>query len=81
MPRLLASIDDLHSVSAQFLFSAWRSDWEVRTDHDHRAILKFLRQRNIDNAVAVLERHVQWIGQKPVRSTTGPTRDAFAIVG
>ncbi|ATU95651.1 GntR family transcriptional regulator [Phyllobacterium zundukense] len=81
MPRLLAAIDDLHSVSARFLFSAWRSDWEVRTDHDHRAILGFLRQGNIDNAVAVLERHVQWIGQKPVKSSTGSTRDAFAIVG
>lgn len=81
MPRLLAVIEDLHSVSARFLFSAWRSDWEVRTDHDHRAILGFLRQGNTDNAVAVLERHVQWIGQKPVKNSTGSTRDAFAIVG
>lgn len=81
MPRLLAAIDDLHSVSARFLFSAWRSEWEVRTDHDHRAILGFLRQGNIENAVAVLERHVQWIGQKPVKSPTGSTRDVFAIVG
>jgi DNA-binding GntR family transcriptional regulator len=81
MPRLLAAIDDLHAVSARFLFSAWRSEWEVRTDHDHRAILGFLRQGNIDNAVAVLERHVQWIGQKPVKSPTGSTRDVFAIVG
>lgn len=81
MPRLLAAIDDLHAVSARFLFSAWRSEWEVRTDHDHRAILGFLRQGNIDNAVAVLERHVQWIGQKPVKNATGSTRDVFAIVG
>ncbi|MGN8022574.1 GntR family transcriptional regulator [Phyllobacterium sp. 22229] len=81
MPRLLAAIDDLHAVSARFLFSAWRSEWEVRTDHDHRAILGFLRQGNIENAVAVLERHVQWIGQKPVKSPTGSTRDVFAIVG
>ncbi|MGO4451235.1 GntR family transcriptional regulator [Phyllobacterium sp. TAF24] len=81
MPRLLAAIDDLHAVSARFLFSAWRLEWEVRTDHDHRAILGFLRQRNTDNAVAVLERHVQWIGQKPVKGPTGSTRDAFAIVG
>ena len=81
MPRLLATIDDLHSVSARFLFSAWRSDWEVRTDHDHRGILGYLRQQNVDSAVAVLERHVQWIGQKPVKSSTGSTRDAFTIVG
>ncbi|MDR6756920.1 DNA-binding GntR family transcriptional regulator [Mycoplana sp. BE70] len=81
MPRLLAAIDDLHAASARFLFATWRSEWEVRTDHDHRAILAFLRQGKIDNAAAVLERHVQWIGQRPVKSASGATRDVFAIVG
>jgi DNA-binding FadR family transcriptional regulator len=81
MPRLLTSINDLHAASARFLFASWRSEWEVRTDHDHRAILTFLRQGNIENAAAVLERHVQWIGQKPVRNASGTTREAFAIVG
>jgi len=81
MPRLLLAIDDLHAISARFLFSAWRSEWEVRTDHDHRAILGLLRQGKVDNAVIVLERHVQWIGQKPIKSSTGSTHDAFAIVG
>ena len=81
MPRLLAAISDLHAASARFLFASWRSEWEVRTDHDHRAILTFLRQGNIENAAPVLERHVQWIGQKPVRNASGATRDAFAIVG
>ncbi|MCV9998815.1 GntR family transcriptional regulator [Pararhizobium sp. YC-54] len=81
MPRLLAAISDLHAASARFLFASWRSEWEVRTDHDHRAILAFLRQGNIENAAPVLERHVQWIGQKPVRNASGTTRDAFAIVG
>lgn len=81
MPRLLAAIDDLHAASARFLFATWRSEWEVRTDHDHRAILAFLRQGKIDNAAAVLERHVQWIGQRPVKSASGATRDIFAIVG
>ncbi|MBB4064463.1 GntR family transcriptional regulator [Gellertiella hungarica] len=81
MPRLIASIDDLHSVSARFLFSAWHSGWEARTDHDHRAILTALRQGATSDAVAILERHVKWIGQRPVRTTAGTTRDAFAIVG
>lgn len=81
MPRLLAAISDLHTASARFLFASWRSEWEARTDHDHRAILTFLRQGNIENAASVLERHVQWIGQKPVRIASGATRDAFAIVG
>lgn len=81
MPRLLASIDDLHAASARFLFAAWRSDWEARTDHDHRAILAALRQGQVDAACATLASHVQWIGRKPVTSQAGKTREIFAIVG
>lgn len=81
MPRLLAAIDDLHAASARFLFATWRSSWEARTDHDHRAILAALRQGQADQATAILARHVQWIGQRPVKTPSGATRDAFAIVG
>lgn len=81
MPRLLASIDDLHSVSARFLFSAWRSGWEARTDHDHRTILAALRRGDVNEAISVLNRHVQWIGKTPIRTGSGTTREAFAIVG
>ncbi|MBZ9860453.1 GntR family transcriptional regulator [Mesorhizobium sp. CA12] len=81
MPRLLSTIDDLHAASARFLFAAWRSEWEIRTDQDHRAILSALRQGNTESAAATLGRHVQWIGQKPVKTASGKTRDAFAIVG
>ncbi|PRD43943.1 GntR family transcriptional regulator [Phyllobacterium phragmitis] len=81
MPRLLASIDDLHAASARFLFSTWRSEWEARTDHDHRAILAALRQGDIDDAATILARHVQWVGKKPVKTASGAIRDSFAIVG
>ncbi|WP_404402398.1 GntR family transcriptional regulator [Pelagibacterium halotolerans] len=81
MPRLIAAIDDLHAASARFLFAAWQSDWETRTDHDHRAILAALRKADIDAAAAILAKHVRWIGQKPVKTASGKTRDAFAIVG
>jgi DNA-binding GntR family transcriptional regulator len=82
MNRLLASIDDLHAASARFLFSAWRSGWEKRTDHDHRAILLALRQGKTEEAAAILEKHVQWIGRAPRPMQPGATaRDAFAIVG
>lgn len=81
MPRLLATIDDLHAASARFLFAAWRSEWETRTDQDHRAILTALRQGNTESAAVTLGRHVQWIGRKPVRTASGTTREAFAIVG
>ena len=65
MPRLLRTIDDLHTASARFLFAGWRAEWETPTDRDHRAILAALRAGDIDAAAAVLARHVQWIGQKP----------------
>jgi DNA-binding GntR family transcriptional regulator len=81
MSRLLASINDLHAASARFLFATWRSEWEARTDHDHRAILTALREGEIDVAASTLARHVQWIGGRPVRTASGKTRDAFAIIG
>ncbi|WP_207461342.1 GntR family transcriptional regulator [Azospirillum sp. SYSU D00513] len=81
MPRLLASIDDLHAASARFLFATWHAEWEARTDHDHRAILASLRQGQLDAAAATLARHVQWIGKRPVKTPSGKTRETFAIVG
>lgn len=81
MPRLLSTIDDLHAASARFLFSAWRSDWERPTDKDHRAILSALREGQVEDAATILSRHVQWIGRRPVKTASGATREAFAIVG
>ncbi len=83
-PRLLASIDDLHAASARFLFSAWRSSWEKRTDHDHRAILAALRGRAAaTRPPPSSRRHVQWIGRGAAVRATRPARRArsFAIVG
>lgn len=81
MPRLLAAIDDLHAASARFLFAAFQSTWEARTDHDHRAILSALRHGDVDSACATLARHVRWIGSRPVPAPGGPARQAFAIEG
>lgn len=81
MPRLLATIDDLHAASARFLFVAWQANWEVQTDHDHRAILLALRKGDLDTACATLSRHVQWIGHRNLRSANGTTHSAFAIIG
>lgn len=81
MPRLMEAIDALHAVGSRFLFSAWRSGWEQRTDHDHRAILTALRVGRGEEAAQILQRHVQWIGKTAIRLPSGTTRDAFAIVG
>ena len=75
MPRLLAAIDDLHAASARFLFSTWQSNWEARTDHDHRAILVALRTGDLESACSILTRHVQWIGNRPPPATK---RDALS---
>lgn len=72
MPRLLKSIDDLHTASARFLFSGWRAEWEAPTDRDHRAVLDALRAGQVEMAASVLARHVQWMGKKP--ATKPPSR-------
>jgi DNA-binding GntR family transcriptional regulator len=64
MPRLLKTIDDLHTASARFLFSGWRAEWEAPTDRDHRAILNALRAGNAESAILILARHVQSIGTR-----------------
>ncbi|MFD1745616.1 GntR family transcriptional regulator [Rhizobium helianthi] len=81
MPRLLATIDDLHAASARFLFVAWQANWEAQTDHDHRAILAALRNGDLEAACAMLARHVQWIGHRNLRAANGTTHSAFAIIG
>jgi DNA-binding GntR family transcriptional regulator len=64
MPKLLATIDDLHLASARFLFSTWKSKWETRTEHDHRTIIRALKNGDLENAAKVLERHVRLTGRK-----------------
>jgi len=81
MPRLLATIDDLHAASARFLFADWRSEWEARTDSDHRAILAALREGQLDIAISVLSKHVRQVGQKPVSLAPAAARSVFSING
>lgn len=68
MPRLLKSIDDLQAVSARFLFSGWRAEWEAPSDRDHQAILLALRKGDVDGAVILLGRHVKLGGKSPAGS-------------
>ena len=79
MPRLLSAIDHLHVASARFLFAAWRSDWEARTDHDHRAILAALRSGQTETACSILARHVGWIGRRSMGARNNEVQRAYTI--
>lgn len=81
MPRLLRSIDDLQTASARFLFSAWRRDWEARTDHDHRAILDALRKGQSDLACSILARHVGWIGKRKTAAKNADALETYEVPG
>lgn len=59
MPRLLATIDDLHIASARHLLSSWQSGWQQREDKDHAAILSLLRRRDVTGACELLRRHLR----------------------
>jgi DNA-binding GntR family transcriptional regulator len=63
MPRLLASVDDLHRASARFLFATWRElDWQPRSDQEHRGILDALEVGDADAARRRLEAHIRDAG-------------------
>jgi DNA-binding GntR family transcriptional regulator len=64
MPRLMASIDDLHQTGARFLFVTWKElEWQPRSDEEHRMILQAARQRDVARAVAALHDHIVGAGQ------------------
>ena len=59
MPRLMATIDDLHIASARHLLSSWQSGWQQREDKEHAAILMLMRRRDVDGACDLLRRHLR----------------------
>lgn len=64
MPRLMASIHDLHRSDARFLFATWKQlDWRPRSDTEHWAILDALKRNNGERARELLEAHVREAGQ------------------
>lgn len=59
LPRLLATIADLHRASARHMFATWQSlDWHARSDEEHRAILQAIKDRRADVACRLLGDHV-----------------------
>ncbi|EBA17120.1 transcriptional regulator, GntR family protein [Roseobacter sp. SK209-2-6] len=59
MPRLLASIDDLHIASARHLFANWQHQWRPRADQDHAAIVEAMGNRDATAACEILRRHLR----------------------
>ena len=59
MPRLMATIDDLHQIGARFLIAIWKElEWQPRSDHEHRAIMEAVRMRNARAATTALRDHI-----------------------
>jgi DNA-binding GntR family transcriptional regulator len=64
MPRLIASIADLHRASARHLFATWQTlDWQPRSDAEHRAILQAAEAGQVNEACTLLARHVLEAGR------------------
>jgi DNA-binding GntR family transcriptional regulator len=60
MPRLLAMLAELQLANSRFTFAATRSaGWQPRSNQDHRQILDALRRGAVDQAAALLGRHIQ----------------------
>jgi DNA-binding GntR family transcriptional regulator len=79
MPRLMASIHDLHRSDARFLFATWKQlDWQPRSDTEHWAILDAIRRDDGAHARALLEAHVREAGQALVESLGRISADAKA---
>lgn len=64
MPRLMASIDDLHRSDARFLFATWKDlDWQPRSDSEHWAILDAVKLGDSERACRLLDEHIREAGQ------------------
>lgn len=69
MPRLLATIDDLHRVSARYFYATWKGlEWGPRSEGEHRAILETVRAGDGEAAVNLLIAHIVEAGRALVRT-------------
>lgn len=69
MPRLLATIDDLHEAGARFLYATWQIfERQSATDAiEHRAVLAAVRSGNQEEACILLHTHIMTAGQALAR--------------
>lgn len=58
-PRLLASIADLHRISARYLYAAWKDlDWQDRSSAEHSSIIRAVEKGAFDDASELLRDHI-----------------------
>ena len=68
LPRLLATLADLHSAASRSLIATWRErDWRGRSDGEHRELLALVRAGRGAAACALLARHVAEAGEALLR--------------
>ena len=81
LPRLIASINDLHRSDARFLFATWKQlDWQPRSDTEHRAILAAIKRGNGERARDLLEAHIRAAGKALVERLRNTAAAAEADV-
>jgi len=68
LPRLMASIRDLHRSDARFLFATWNElHWQPRSETEHRSILRAIKRGEGERARELLEAHIREAGQALVK--------------
>lgn len=79
MPRLMASISDLHRCDARFLFATWTQlDWQPRSDSEHRTILDAIKRGDGERARELLEAHIRAAGDALVKRLRETATEANA---
>ena len=64
MPRLLATIEDLHEARLRYMYAtATQIDWNAKSDAEHVSMMAAIRARDIDLACALLGRHIEDSGE------------------
>jgi DNA-binding GntR family transcriptional regulator len=68
MPRLLAVLEQLRLASSRIVLASMRStDWQPRSNLDHRRILETVRHKDFERAGSLLKAHIEGIERTGLR--------------
>jgi DNA-binding GntR family transcriptional regulator len=72
MPRLLATIADLHCASERHLYATWASlGWQTQSDAEHRSILVAIEKGQAQVACRLLAKHILDAGRALAAALAG----------